>query len=115
MTDNQRKGVSDAPALTVHADAHWSEQHWDDGINALADALTTAASRYLGDANVTEVQIKKWRFATPRSIWPEPCWVAADTAVVGSLVVAGDAFAGPKVEGAVLSGIAAAAAINQLR
>ena len=53
-------------------------------------------------------QVKRWRFATPRSPWPEPCWVAPE----GSLVVAGDAFAGPKVEGAYNSGLAAAAALG---
>ena len=55
-----------------------------------------------------EAQHKRWRFATPRSIWPDPCWTPDD---IGSLAVAGDAFAGPKVEGAALSGIAAAHAL----
>jgi renalase len=57
---------------------------------------------------VLEAQVKKWRFATPTAIWPEPCWTAPDA----PLVLAGDAFAGPKVEGAFNSGLAAAAAIR---
>jgi renalase len=109
VVDNVRKGISTAPALTLHASAAWSAAHWDDTHPALAAALLEAADRFIGSADVLETQVKKWRFATPRSIWPDPCWVAPATA--GPLVVAGDAFAGPKVEGAVLSGIAAAAAV----
>ena len=48
--------------------------------------------------------MKKWRFATPRTISPDPCWTSAD----GSIIVAGDAFAGPRIEGAHNSGLAAA-------
>jgi predicted NAD/FAD-dependent oxidoreductase len=54
-------------------------------------------------------QLKRWRFATPRSIWPEPTWSPADGT---PLVLAGDAFAGPKMEGAACSGLAAAARLT---
>jgi predicted NAD/FAD-dependent oxidoreductase len=57
---------------------------------------------------VLEAQLKRWRFATPRTIWPQRWWQPDD----GSpLVLAGDAFDGPRVEGAALSGIAAATAL----
>ena len=109
VVDNRRKGISDVPALTIHAGAAWSDAHWDDDHAQLTTALVEAAAAFIGDADVTESQIKKWRFATPRTIWPDPCWVAPDAGA--PLVLAGDAFAGPKVEGAVRSGAAAAAAI----
>jgi len=102
--DNQAKGVSDAPALTFHASPEWSEAHWDDDLDALESQLTEAAQPWLGSASIVEAQVKKWRLATPRSIWPDPCWSTAD----GSIIVAGDAFAGPRVEGAHNSGLAAA-------
>ena len=101
--DNRAKGVSDAPAVTFHANPEWSEEHWHDDTAAL-DALTAAAAPWLGDATITERQLKKWRLATPRTIHPDPCWTTAD----GTIIVAGDAFAGPKVEGAHNSGLAAA-------
>jgi len=110
VSDNQRKGISDLPALTVHADAEWSQAHWDDDPAATIRALVDLADDYVGEAAVLEAQIKKWRFATPRTIWPKRSWVAPDGA--GLLVLAGDAFAGPRVEGAVLSGLAAAAAFG---
>ena len=63
-----------------------------------------------GRAIVTS-QVKRWRFATPQAIWPEPCW-STDRRAPAPLVLAGDAFAGPRVEGAALSGLAAAAALT---
>lgn len=102
--DNQSKGISSSPAITFHANAEWSEAHWDDDPDANLAALEQAAQRWLGDATIIERQLKTWRFATPRTIWPDPCWTTAD----GTVIVAGDAFAGPRVEGAHNSGLAAA-------
>ena len=73
----------------------------------ILDALVELASPFIGEATIVERQLKRWRFATPTVIWPERCWVAEGRA----LAVAGDAFGGPKVEGAALSGIAAARAL----
>ena len=108
VADNSAKGVSSVPAVTLHAGPAWSLEHWDHDRQAVRDALVEAARPWLGSARLVEAQVKRWRFATPRSPWPEPCWVAPE----GSLVVAGDAFAGPKVEGAFNSGLAAAAALG---
>jgi predicted NAD/FAD-dependent oxidoreductase len=108
VADNALKGISAVPAVTLHADSAWSAHHWDHARPAVHDALTEAARPWLGSARVVDSQVKRWRFATPRTPWPDPCWVAPE----GSLVVAGDAFAGPKIEGAFGSGLAAAAALT---
>ncbi len=105
--DNESKGVSTAPAITLHARPDWSEEHWDDDAALLGTLLLDAAMEWFGGAAVVEHQVKKWRFATPRSVWPDPCWATPD----GTIVLAGDAFAGPRVEGAHNSGLAAAHAI----
>lgn len=105
--DNQAKGVSAVPAVTFHATQPWSLTHWDDDVDTLREALLARAAPFLGDAVVLAAQVKKWRFAGPREPWPEPCWVDAEHRVV----LAGDVFAGPKVEGAFNSGVAAAAAL----
>jgi predicted NAD/FAD-dependent oxidoreductase len=107
IADNQAKGVSATPAITVHASASWSEAHWDDDLDDLRADLTELVRPWLGDAQITQAQVKKWRFATPRSPWPDPCWVSAD----GTIVLAGDAFDGPRVEAAHNSGLAAAHAL----
>lgn len=104
IADNQRKGVSDAAALTFHANAEWSLAHYDLPVEELAALLLDAAAPHIGPATVIEHQVKKWRFATPRRTWPERCWLDPG----GTLALAGDAFAGPRLEGAALSGLAAA-------
>ncbi len=105
IADNASKGISATPSVTFHANPEWSEAHWDD--DAALDALITAAQPWLGAASIVESQLKKWRFATPRTVWPDPCWVTCDD----TIVLAGDAFAGPRVEGAHNSGLAAAHAL----
>lgn len=108
IADNRAKGVSGAHALTFHASPAWSLAHYDLELDQIHALLLEEASRWLGGARVLESQPKKWRFATPHDTWPERCWVHES----GSLVLAGDVFAGPRVEGAALSGLAAAAALG---
>ncbi len=105
--DNVSKGVSAVPAVTFHANPAWSEQHWEFGADELCAVLSDAAQKWIGDATITRCEVKKWRFATPRSISPDPCWLSDDR----SIVLAGDAFSGPRIEGAHNSGLAAAHAV----
>ena len=109
VADNYMKGISHIPALTLHFSPAFSEQHWDDEPHALHQLLIKHAQPFLRQARIVESQVKKWRFATPRTPWPQRIWQH------GSLVIAGDAMSGPKVEGAALSGLAAANAISELR
>ena len=109
LADNARKGISAVPAITLHADATWSRAHWDDANDDALRALTELADPYLGSARIVTAQLKRWRFATPATIWPDPFWSPEDDRL--RVVLAGDAFAGPRVEGAVLSGLAAAEAL----
>lgn len=108
VADHQARGVSRVPAITCHATVPWSLAHWDEPTEHLRRALLERARPWIGDAAVVEAQVKKWRFATPTAIWPAPCW--SDTQ--HRVIVAGDAFAGPTVEGAYVSGLAAAATVR---
>ena len=105
--DNAAKGISDAPALTFHANPEWSLANFDLSNREIHDALLEAATPWLGTTVVTSSEMKKWRFANPKKMWPDACWVDDS----GTLAIAGDAFAGPRVEGAALSGLAAARAL----
>ncbi|MEI6743127.1 MAG: FAD-dependent oxidoreductase [bacterium] len=106
--DNFAKGISTQHALTFHAGPEWSAAHWDDSLEDGLAELTHHAQPYLGNAKIVESNYKKWRFATPITQFPERCWLHES----GTFVLAGDAFAEPRVEGAVLSGLAAAAALS---
>ena len=108
--DNAAKGISAEPAVTFHATQPWSEEHWDDDTGDLRAGLLGRAAPWIGDATVVEAQVKKWRFAGPVEPWPDACWVDDEHRVV----LAGDLFAGPKVEGAYISGLAAADAVAAL-
>jgi hypothetical protein len=108
VADNQAKGISAVPALTIHAGAEWSHSHWDDGRESLADALVAAAAGFVAGRSVLTRRVRRWRFATPQIPWPEPCLIVSERPPV---VLAGDAFAGPRVEGAFTSGQAAARAL----
>ena len=108
IADNAIKGISSAVALTMHANPQFSLDHWDDQLEDVHQLLLNKAKPWIGDATVKTSQIKKWRFATPLTIWPERYW-ASDT-----IVLAGDAFGGPKIEGAALSGLAAANYLQQI-
>jgi hypothetical protein len=102
IADNAIKGISSAVALTLHANPQISLEHWDAPQQDVHDLLLTRAKPWIGDATVVTSQVKKWRFATPLTIWPERYWANE------MIVLAGDAFGGPKIEGAALSGLAAA-------
>lgn len=110
IADNQAKGVSPVPALTFHCNGELSAQRWDDPeVEVLAD-LILEASPWIGDASVLEMQLKKWRYAGPLSPYPERSLTIFEEP--GLVVLAGDAFGGPKVEGAFNSGQAAAQIIT---
>ncbi len=107
IADNQLKGISAEPSVTIHATHAFSLEHWDRDRAESGRALLAAAARWLG-AGVKTFQVHGWRYSKPMRVDEEPC-LLVDTSP--PLVLAGDAFAGPRVEGAALSGWAAAAVI----
>jgi renalase len=107
IADNQSKGLSAVPALTFHANDAISETHYDDSDEQLAELLLAAAQTYLGSADLISVELKRWRFARPTVMHPERCLAVHPTSRT-TLVFAGDAFGEARIEGAYLSGLAAA-------
>lgn len=110
VSDNNRKGISpDAVVLTLHANATRSTALLDRSDDDVLDTLLPEARRWFGDSAVLEVQVKRWRYATPVELYPAP--VATAVLPSGTLYFGGDAFAGPRVEGAFSSGVAIAEAM----
>ena len=107
LADNQQKGISAVPSLTLHATGGFSRAHFDTPPDEVATLLLDAARPWIdGDpaTAVVERSLHRWKFALPTTILPAPL-VAVTQAP--PLVCCGDAFAGPRVEGAASSGLAA--------
>jgi renalase len=106
--DNRRKGISEAPAVTVHAGPKWSRSHFEDDETEITASMISCVSDHLGTdfaPAIVETFLARWRYSWVTNPHPEPCLVASDDP---PLLFCGDAFGQPKVEGAVLSGLAAA-------
>lgn len=110
ITDNPAKGISAEPAVTLHATPAFSLAHWDNDRLESGRILLAAAADWLG-AGVRTFQVHGWRYSQPRIRDTEPCLLVSHTP---PLALAGDAFGGGGVEGAALSGRAAAQAIVAL-
>jgi renalase len=110
ISDNQRKGISaDAAVITLHAGPELSRLLWDATDAEASAELQKALQPYLDSTSkIVESRICRWRHAVPTTLHPERYLTAAGLA---PLVFAGDAFRWPRVEGAALSGIAAANAL----
>jgi len=104
LADNQEKGVSAVPALTIHSSADFAKTHLEmEPRRWMAELL--AAARPFHHGLATEAVPHRWRFAQPRSILAAGA-VAIEARV--PVVLAGEVFAGARVEGAHTSGLAAA-------
>jgi predicted NAD/FAD-dependent oxidoreductase len=107
IADNQMKGLSSGPAITLHATDDFSVAHWDHDRDETARRLLAAAEEWIG-TSIKSFQIHGWRYSKPKQTDPLQCALVSGAP---PLVLAGDAFAGPRVEGAALSGWAAAAEV----
>lgn len=110
VADNQQKGVSKLRALTFHAEHDYSRARFDDDSDEVHAELRAQAEPWLEGAHIIETQLKKWRYAGPVTPLPDRTMIV--TSQSATIALAGDAFGGPKVEGAFNSGRAAARAIE---
>jgi predicted NAD/FAD-dependent oxidoreductase len=111
IADNQAKGISAVSAVTIHATPAYSSEHWEVDRQEIGRDLLALAAPWLG-SEVAEFQVHAWRYARPRHEPDHRCLVLNQTP---ALLIAGDAFGGPRVEGAALSGWAAAEALKEIQ
>jgi predicted NAD/FAD-dependent oxidoreductase len=102
--DNQQKGISTKPIITIHASGEWSSNNFDAADDEVTSFLLKQVESLISPNEVEEVQVKRWRYAKPRSLYPDRVLA---TTYPSPIVFAGDCFKEGKVEGAVLSGMEA--------
>lgn len=104
ISDNQHKGVSSTEAVTIHSTPEYAAAHLDEDPDGWVPNLITAAGQHLG-GEIIETSGHRWRYAQPRNTLD----IGALSFDAGApVVLAGEAFAGARVEGAFISGVAAA-------
>lgn len=110
IADNTQKGISTGvTALTIHARSDFSRHHLEASKDDVARLIHEAAQPWLG-AEVTAWQLHRWRYSRPAAASGPMCLYSDQPA---RIAIAGDAFVGPRLEGAFLSGLAAAEKIAQ--
>jgi predicted NAD/FAD-dependent oxidoreductase len=108
IADNQMKGVSDVPAVTLHATGSFSLEHWESDHRKAGSALVHRAEAWL-QSNVIEYAVHAWPHSRAVSL-VEDGYLTLHP--YPPLLIAGDAFVAPRVEGAARSGWAAADALK---
>jgi renalase len=112
IADNKRKGISEATTITMHASPAYSRELWDLPDHEVIEALHGHLIEFLPtETSVAETRVRRWPFALPMVLHAERTLIAGG---LPPLAFAGDAFNGPRIEGAALSGLAAAEALIQL-
>ena len=100
IADNQMKGISPVPSVTIHASDAFSLANWDADRGDVGRGLVEAAAPWIR-SEVKDFQTHGWLFSKPLGIRERTCEMLH---AQPPLVMAGDAFGGPKVEGAARSG-----------
>lgn len=107
MADNQQKGISPVPIVTIHATPEYSWASYEGITENIIAELRAEADQWLGN-DVVATRLRRWRYSIPRQLYPARSLLVQTPGIVA---FAGDAFAGPRVEGATLSGVAAGHAL----
>ena len=95
IADNQMKGISNVSALTIHSTADFAAATWhqthDEKIELILDDIKS-----LMKVSIKSAQTHRWGYTLPINPHKEKSLTSLDL----QLTLAGDAFGGPRVEGA---------------
>lgn len=103
--NNSKPGRPPREAWVVHASENWSRRHLEVSPEAVLPELLALFFEISGARPRPALHraAHRWRYARPTSALDEPCLVAPEW----GLAVAGDAYTGGRIEGALLSGLLA--------
>ncbi|MDW8424836.1 MAG: FAD-dependent oxidoreductase [Meiothermus sp.] len=102
--DHTKRAVPDPPVLVLHASAEWSQKNLELTLAEALSRIIEAAQELFGPwvGRCRTAMAHRWRYALPTQTHPWP-FLAQD-----NLVFCGDWCGGPRIEGALESGWAAA-------
>ena len=113
LGDNQAKGASNAPSLTVHLRGDISARRFDEPPGHVAADVLRWIHPWLRGAAVTGWQVKRWPYAQPVRL--DAARSLATDVNSARIVFAGDAFGEARIEGAARSGLSAARSLTSPR
>ena len=114
VSDNYSKGISKVPgSLTIHLSPEASRGLFATENEFIKDFVCEQLGRQFGIKTVskpTVYEVQKWRYAAPQAVLGKP-FLSWQTRLPNGpkIFVAGEAFSGPKIEGAYLSALAVSA------
>ena len=92
------KGISSKSHYTVTMSENWSEEHFSKSDENLLKISQDLLSAKLNSRKILNSQIKKWKYSHPQKIW-EKLYYSPEFGIY----LAGDAFGGPSLTGALKS------------
>ena len=111
IADNQQKGISALPSVTIHASVSFSKTYLDGDLQQAATLLLKAAEPWIPAELVNTWQLHRWRYSMASKRFDNPFLF---TNQPFPIYFAGDGFGIGNVEGAFLSGLAVSQDINGL-
>jgi predicted NAD/FAD-dependent oxidoreductase len=109
IADHQKRGISPVPTYTAHMSPSFSLESWDLPEEQLISMVSPEIMRLLG-SNLKTHRIHRWKYANAQNTFSQQFY---SQKLPLPLILAGDGFLSGGVEGALLSGIAAAEAITE--
>ena len=103
IAGNQRKGILQLPSATILSSPEFAEEHWETADAVRLPKMLAVAAPHLR-ANVVSCHGHRWGFSQPVGSFDNDAFVDGGS----QLAIAGDGMAGGRVEGAAVSGMAAA-------
>ncbi|UCF64176.1 MAG: FAD-dependent oxidoreductase [bacterium] len=107
IADHQKRGISPVPTFTAHFNSVFSHKNWDTPAAEFISQVSPVIAEKLGSQLMT-TNLHRWKFANARRTYPGLFFLQKKPL---PLVLAGDGFGTGGIEGAVLSGMAAAEAL----
>ena len=108
LADNQIKGISEVPCVTIQSSPEFADVHWDSKDEVRGSLMIEAIASHL-KSSVSTYVCHRWGFALSENRYKKSYFHNPEY----NLALAGDAFSGGRVEGAALSGIEAAVGLHR--